>query len=84
MAIFGTLGLFTRHIALSSAQLALLCAVLALLFVLGYLVLAHQPLRLRDIRKELPVLLLSGAAMGVNWILYCFRPTSIPPFPALR
>ena len=69
MAVFGTLGLFVRHIPLPAGELALYRAILAAVLIGGYLAVTKQALPLRAIRRELPLLLLSGAAMGLNWIL---------------
>ncbi|OUQ21106.1 EamA family transporter [Lachnoclostridium sp. An14] len=79
MAIFGTLGLFTRNITVSSGELALYRAILAAVLIALYLLAARQPIRLAQIRGELPLLLLSGVAMGINWILLfqAYRYTTI-------
>ena len=69
MLIFGTLAPFVRNISVSSGELALYRAVLAALLVGGFLLLTRQSLPVRSIKKELLLLLLSGAAMGINWIL---------------
>ena len=69
MAAFGTLGPFVRNIAVSSGELALYRAVMAALLLSGYLAVTKQPLNLKRISRELPLLLLSGMAMGINWIL---------------
>ena len=69
MTVFGTLGLFVRHIPLTSGELALYRAVLAILLIGIYLLITRQRIRLSAIKKDLPALLLSGAAMGINWIL---------------
>lgn len=69
MAIFGTIGLFVRSISVSSAELALYRAVMAALLLSGYFLLTKNRINLRAIGRELPLLLLSGMAMGVNWIL---------------
>ncbi|MBE5809729.1 MAG: EamA/RhaT family transporter [Clostridiales bacterium] len=69
MAIFGTIGLFVRAISVTSAELALYRAVIAAVMLTGYFLISRTSLRLGEIRKELPLLLLSGAAMGFNWIL---------------
>ena len=68
MFIFGTLAPFVRNIKVSSGELALYRAVLAALLVGGYLLVTKQKLSLRSIKKELVLLLLSGVAMGINWI----------------
>ena len=69
MVVFGTLGLFVRPISLSSGALALARAVMAALLIGGYLLVTGQKIPFRRIRRAVPLLLLSGAAMGVNWIL---------------
>ncbi len=69
MAIFGTIGLFVRRIGVSSSELALYRAVIAALLLSGYFIVSRTPIPLRSLGKELILLLLSGMAMGVNWIL---------------
>ena len=69
MVVFGTLGLFVRNISVSSGELALYRAILAALLLLVYFVATKQTIPFRKIRRELPLLLLSGVAMGFNWIL---------------
>lgn len=69
MAVFGTIALFTRAIPLSSGELALLRAVMAACFVSIYMRAKGQRISLAAIRPALPLLLLSGVAMGFNWIL---------------
>ena len=69
MVIFGTLGLFTRNISLSSGELALYRAVLASGVILIYFAVSKQRMDLNVIKKEIPLLLVSGMAMGINWIL---------------
>lgn len=69
MSIFGTLGLFVRNIAVSSGELALYRAVLAALLIAIFLFLTKQKIPFANIKKEVPLLLASGVAMGINWIL---------------
>lgn len=69
MAIFGTLGIFVRNIPVSSGELALYRAVLAAMLIGGFLLVTRQKIPFADIRKEVPLLLASGVAMGINWIL---------------
>ena len=69
MAIFGTLGLFVRNIPVSSGELALYRAVLAALLLATYFVVTKQKIPFEKMKKEVPLLLLSGIAMGINWIL---------------
>ena len=69
MAIFGTIGLFVRNISVTSGELALYRAVLAAIMLAGYLGITKQKIPFTAIKKELPLLVLSGIAMGFNWIL---------------
>jgi len=69
MTIFGTIGLFVRAISIPSSELALYRAVIAAILLTGYFLLSKTRISLRVIGRELPLLLLSGGAMGVNWIL---------------
>ena len=69
MTIFGTLGLFVRKIPVSSGELALYRAILATLLIATFLLLTKQKIPFSSIKKEVPLLLASGIAMGINWIL---------------
>jgi len=69
MAIFGTLGPFVRNIPVSSGELALYRAILAALLIGLFLLVTRQKIPFASIRKEVPLLLASGMAMGINWIL---------------
>lgn len=79
MTIFGTIGLFTRYIGVSSGELALYRAVLAAILLLFYFMATRQKMDIKSIRKEIPLLLASGMAMGINWILLfqAYRYTTI-------
>lgn len=69
MIIFGTLGPFVRNIPVSSGELALYRAVLAAMLIAAYLLVNRQKIPFNNIRREIPLLLISGVAMGINWIL---------------
>ena len=69
MSIFGTLGLFVRNIPVSSGELALYRAILAACMIAVFLLVTKQKIPVAGIRKEIPLLLASGVAMGINWIL---------------
>ncbi len=80
MVIFGTLGVFTRNIGVTSGELALYRAVLASVLIGFYLVFIKKSgLNLKNAGRELPLLLASGIAMGINWILLfqAYRYTTI-------
>ena len=69
MTVFGTIGLFVRRIEITSAELALCRAGLAAAFLLLSFLVTRRRLRLSEIKKSLWLLLASGAAMGINWML---------------
>ncbi len=79
MAVFGTIGIFSRNIAVSSGELALYRAVLAAILISIYLLVTKQKIDFKAIKKEIPLLLFSGMAMGINWILLfqAYRYTTI-------
>ena len=78
MLIFGTIGLFRRYIPLSSGLLAFSRGILGALFLGLFLMIRRLPEQRLKKRKDswnrasAPVfflLILSGALIGVNWIL---------------
>ena len=69
MAVFGTIGLFVKSVNVSSGELALYRALMATVLIGGFMLCTRQRIVFREIRRQLPLLLLSGAAMGFNWIL---------------
>ena len=79
MIIFGTIGPFVRQIGIPSASIALFRAVLAVALISIFLVFSKQKIAFASIKKELILLLLSGAAIGFNWIFLfeAYRYTTI-------
>lgn len=69
MFIFGTIGIFRRWIPLPSSVVAMTRGLLGMLVLLLVLRLRKIRLNMAEIRKSFVLLCLSGAAMGVNWIL---------------
>ena len=68
MTIFGSIGLFVKNIPLPSGEIALWRAVLAAALIGIFLLVTRQKIPFKRIKKELPLLLASGCAMGINWI----------------
>ena len=68
MAIFGTLGIFTRMIPLQSGEIALYRAILASFVLILVLSLRKGQRKIAIKGKTLLYLFLSGSAMGFNWI----------------
>ncbi len=69
MVAFGTIAVFVRAVKVTSGELALYRAVLAAVLLGGYLLVTGQKISFRSISKSVPLLMLSGMAMGFNWIL---------------
>ena len=69
MAIFGTLAPFVRRIGVTSGELALYRAIMAAALIAVFLLVTKQKIPFSTLKKEIPLLLLSGMAMGFNWIL---------------
>lgn len=70
MFIFGTVGVFVRFIPLPSEIVALSRGVIGALFLLLVVLIRGGKILWEPIRKNLLWLLLSGTALGFNWILF--------------
>lgn len=68
MVIFGTIGLIRRHIALPSGVIALYRAWIGAAFLFLLLLVKKQKPSFTAIKKNGLLLLLSGTALGFNWI----------------
>ncbi len=67
--IFGTVGFFVRRIGLPSAEIALYRALMAIALLAAWLLFKRERIPFASLRREIPLLFLSGGAMGMNWIL---------------
>ena len=68
MLIFGSLGLFVRQLALSSALIAFFRAAIGGCFLFLYQCLRRKPPHLPQSRKSRIALLMSGILLGSNWV----------------
>lgn len=68
MLMFGSIGLFVRGIALPSRIIALVRGIIGCLFLTVSGFLMRRPVNWSAVRKNWMVLILSGAAIGFNWI----------------
>lgn len=68
MLIFGTVGLFVRGIPLPSSLIACARGVIGAVCIFLFMKLRGQRLDVSAIRRNAAVLLLSGAALGFNWV----------------
>lgn len=79
MVIFGTIGIFRKYIPLSSGIVAWVRGVLGVAFLLVFIKLKNIPMDKGAIKKYLKILLVSGAFIGLNWVLLfeSYRYTSV-------
>ncbi|MDN7240573.1 DMT family transporter [Planococcus sp. N028] len=68
MIIFGTIGLFVRYIDLSSSETALLSSSIGCLFLTFVFLLMKKSIPWKLVKTNAVILLLSGIALGGNWI----------------
>ena len=69
MLIFGTIGIFVRHVPLPSSVIALVRGIVGTLFLLIFSRFRKTPVSREAIRRNLKILIISGVAIGFNWIL---------------
>lgn len=69
MLIFGSIGVFRRYIPLSSAWMACTRGVIGTVFLLAVVLLSKKRVSKEAVKRNIVPLLISGAAIGVNWIL---------------
>ena len=79
MLVFGSIGLFVKYIPFTSAQIACTRGLIGSLFLLLIGGGIKREFSYQRIRKNLGYLLLSGIAIGINWILLfeSYRYTSV-------
>lgn len=68
MLMFGSIGLFVRGIALPSSVIALVRGIIGCIFLVTAGHLMKQPVDWKAMKGNWLVLVLSGAAIGFNWI----------------
>lgn len=69
MIIFGTVGIFKSYITLPAGMIALARGAIGALFLLAILLFGKRKPNLSAIRKNLPLLVVSGGCIGLNWAL---------------
>lgn len=68
-ATFGTVGLFTHFIPLSSAAIVFYRALLGGLFIIVMIKLSGKDIDIKSMRDNLIVLIFTGFFMALNWVL---------------
>lgn len=76
MCIFATIGIFRRYIPLSSRVVALARGIIGTAFLIFIVIIQKKHPDIKAARENFFTLLISGAAIGFNWILlfesYCY------------
>lgn len=69
MIVFGSISIFVKAVALSAGEVSLFRALIASVAIIIYKIIRGNKIKLSEIKKDIPLLFLSGVAMGFNWIL---------------
>lgn len=77
--VFGSIGIFVKYIPLASSVIAAVRGICGALFILIFILLSKKHIKAEELKKNLALLLLSGLAIGFNWIFLfeAYRYTSI-------
>ena len=80
MIIFGTIGIFVEYIAMPSGVIAAFRGIVGMLVLFVTMAVRKKAPDKATIKRKLPIILLSGAAIGFNWILLfeAYRHTGVP------
>lgn len=79
MGLFGTIGIFRHYIPLPSGLIACTRGLIGALSLVIFLLFRRNKPNFEVIRDNLPILCLSGAAIGINWVLLfeAYRRTTV-------
>lgn len=69
MVIFGTIGIFRKHIPLPSSTLAMARAFIGMSFLILLITVMRKKISLKAFKENGVYLILSGALIGFNWIM---------------
>jgi len=67
--MFGSIGVVTRYLPFGSEMISLARSLIGGLFVLLFVIIAKRKIDFAAVKKNLTLLILSGAALGINWVL---------------
>ena len=68
VVLYGTIGMFLRFVNLPSEEVAFCRGLIGALFILLFRCVQKEKIDFQAIRNNLPVLLLTGISLGLNWI----------------
>ena len=69
MLVFSSIGIFVKYIPMPSSVIAFARGLIGMIFLLLVVLVTKNKLSSQNIKNNLLVLILSGAAIGFNWIL---------------
>lgn len=80
MFIFGTIGIFRHYIPYPSGFIAFVRGAVGVVFLLLFMLITHKKISWKALRRNLALLIVSGALIGFNWILLfdSFNYISVP------
>ena len=68
LLIFGSIGVFVKNINLSSSEIAFLRGIIGSIFLVIASFFSREKISFVKIKNNIKLLILSGSAIGVNWI----------------
>ena len=68
VVLYGTIGLFLRNVSFPSEFVAFCRGIIGSGFILAFLAARHRKPDLPAIKKNFPLLLISGICLGLNWV----------------
>ena len=79
MVIFGTIGIFRKYIPYASSVVAFFRGAIGALFLAVVILLRRERIDIGAVKKNLALLCISGAFIGINWMLLfeAYRYTSV-------
>lgn len=79
MLIFGSIGLFVRYLKLPSSTIALIRGLIGTIILFSYQHIKGDKFNKKSLKNNYKILILSGTALGLNWILLfeAYRYTTI-------
>lgn len=69
MITFGTIAIFVKNIPLSTGEISLFRAIIGLIVISIYQLFSGNRIVISEIKKDFPILFLSGVVMGFQWVL---------------
>ncbi len=69
MIIFGSIGVFIKFIGFPSSFISMCRGLLAFVFMVLFVVIRKKGFNFAAVKKNLLLIILSGAAIGFNWVL---------------